>query len=102
LASPAADALGRAGFDGHVDTRFWDRFGGALLLSLVDEGAHAAFAGGDHPRGPARLPSDAAGVAVEGSIDIPPTLRTAQGSEVTIFTARDLDFRPVYGLRARR
>ena len=32
LASPAADALGRSGFDGVIDTRFWDRFGGALLL----------------------------------------------------------------------
>ena len=33
LASPAADALGRAGFDGEIDTHFWERFGGALLLS---------------------------------------------------------------------
>lgn len=26
LASPAADPLGRAGFDGALDTHFWDRF----------------------------------------------------------------------------
>jgi type IV secretion system protein VirB10 len=100
LASPASDALGRAGFDGSVDTRFWDRFGGALLLSLVDDGAWAAFGDGD-ARGGARLPSDAAAAALEGSIDIPPTLRKAQGSEVTIFVAQDLDFRGVYRLKSR-
>lgn len=101
LASPAADALGRAGFDGSVDTRFWDRFGGALLLSLVDDGALAAFGDGGGARGGARLPSDAAVAALEGSIDVPPTLRKAQGSEVTIYVAQDLDFRGVYQLRPR-
>jgi type IV secretion system protein VirB10 len=100
LASPAADALGRAGFDGVVDAHFWDRFGGALLLSLVDDGAWAAF-GEDRPGGGARLPSDAAAAALQGSIDIPPTLRKAQGAEVTILVARDLDFRGVYQLRPR-
>ena len=101
LASPAADALGRAGIDGAVETRFWDRFGGALLLSLVDDGAYAAF--GEDGRGgqTARLPSDAAAAAVQRSIDIPPTLRKAQGSEVTILVAQDLDFRGVYRLRPR-
>jgi type IV secretion system protein VirB10 len=100
LASPAADALGRAGFDGSVETRFWDRFGGALLLSLVDDGAYAAF-GRDGGSSTARLPSDAAATALQGSIDIPPILRKAQGSEVSIFVAQDLDFRGVYRLRPR-
>ncbi len=101
LNSPAADGLGRSGFDGAVDTRFWDRFGGALLLSLVDDGAYAAFGGGDDLRASARLPSDAASTALQGAVDIPPTLRKAQGSDVSIFVARDLDFRGVYRLRPR-
>lgn len=101
LASPAADALGRAGFDGAVDRHFWDRFGGALLLSLVDDGAYAAFGSGDDARATARLPSDAAAAALQGSVDIPATLRKMQGSEVSIFVARDLDFRSVYRLRPR-
>ncbi|MBI5940489.1 MAG: type IV secretion system protein VirB10 [Caulobacterales bacterium] len=100
LASPAADALGRAGFDGDVDTYFWQRFGGALLLSVVDDGVQAAI-GEDGASGTTRLPSDAAGVALQGSIDIPPTLRKAQGAEVSIFVAQDLDFAGVYRLRAR-
>lgn len=101
LASPAADALGRAGFDGSVDNRFGERFGGALLLSLVDDAAYAAFAGDESGSPTTRIPSDAAATALRGSIDIPPTLRKAQGSEVTIFVARDLDFRGVYRLRPR-
>src|ERR1700682_1000644 len=35
LASPATDALGRAGFDGDLDTHFWERFGSALFVSSV-------------------------------------------------------------------
>lgn len=101
LASPAADALGRAGVDGEVDNHFRERFGGALLLSLVDEGASAAFGRRDGPSGVARAPSDAAAIALGGSIGIPPTLRAPQGAELTILTAQDLDFRAVYWLRAR-
>ena len=101
LASPAADALGRSGFDGAIDTRFWDRFGGALLLSIVDDAAYAAAGGGQGLQSTARVPSDAASVALQGSIGIPPTLRKAQGSEVSIFVAQDLNFADVYGLRPR-
>lgn len=100
LGSPAADALGRAGFDGEIDTHFWSRFGGALLLSIVDSGAYAV-AGRDRGDGAARLPSDAAGIALENSIDIPPSLRKAQGAEVSIYVAQDFDFSSVYGLRSR-
>jgi type IV secretion system protein VirB10 len=100
LGSPAADPVGRAGFDGEIDTHFWDRFGGALLLSIVDDAAYAA-AGPNNGANITRLPSDAAGIAVQNSINIPPSLRKAQGSEVSIFVAQDFDFSGVYGLRAR-
>ena len=97
LNSPAADALGRAGFDGDIDNRFWARFGGALALSLVDDGAYAAFGSTSQS---ARIPSDAAAVAMEASLDIAPVLRKDQGDEVSIFVAHDLDFSDVYGLQA--
>lgn len=100
LASPATDPLGRAGFDGNIDTHFWERFGGALLLSIVDDGTYAV-AGRDTGSGTARLPSDAAGIALQNSINIPPSLRKPQGSEVSIFVAQDFDFSGVYGLKAR-
>jgi len=100
LGSPAADPVGRAGFDGEIDTHFWDRFGGALLLSVVDDAA-STVAGPNNGANLTRLPSDAAGIAVQNSINIPPSLRKAQGSEVSIFVAQDFDFSGVYGLRAR-
>ena len=100
LGSPAADPLGRAGFDGEIDTHFWDRFGGALLLSIVDDAAYAV-AGPNNGSNITRLPSDAAGIAVQNSINIPPSLRKAQGSEVSIFVAQDFDFSGVYGLKSR-
>lgn len=100
LASPAADALGRAGFGGSVDTHFWARFGGALLLSIVDDGGNAI--GGSQDNGTfARAPSDAAATALQSSINIPATLRKDQGAEVSIFVAQDLDFTGVYRLRPR-
>ncbi|MBP7703756.1 MAG: type IV secretion system protein VirB10 [Caulobacter sp.] len=98
LASPASDALGRAGFDGDLDSHFWERFGGAALLSVLDSGAYAATGSAD---GATRLPSDAAGIALQNSVGIGPTLRKAQGAEVSIFAAQDFDFSAVYGLRAR-
>lgn len=99
LESPAADSLGRAGFDGSLDTHFWDRFGGALLLSIVDDGSYALAGSSDSST--ARVPSDAAAVALQNSVNIPPSLRKAQGSEVSIFVAQDFDFSGVYGLKAR-
>lgn len=100
LGSPAADPIGRAGFDGEIDTHFWDRFGGALLLSIVDDAAYAV-AGPNNGSNITRLPSDAAGIAVQNSINIPPSLRKSQGSEVSIFVAQDFDFSGVYGLKSR-
>ena len=102
LASPATDALGRAGFDGDIDTHFWERFGSALLLSIVGDASsigrqqrqtaqsrstiprrhqhrrrHCRSAVDQHPADPEQEP----------------------GRVVNIFVARDFDFSSVYGLR---
>ena len=100
LGSPAADALGRAGFDGAIDTHFWDRFGAGILLSVVDDAVYAV-SGDNNQYATTRLPSEAAAIAVQSGANIPPTLRKAQGAEVSIFVAQDFDFSGVYGLKAR-
>ncbi|WP_416799132.1 type IV secretion system protein VirB10 [Ciceribacter azotifigens] len=103
LASPATDALGRAGVNGHVDTHWWERFGSALLLSIVGDAtsyANSRLQDSDvDAESTTSAGKQAAAIAVEQSINIPPTLNKHQGELVSIFVARDLDFSGVYGLR---
>lgn len=109
LASGGTDALGRAGHAGFIDTHFYDRFSGAIMLSLIDDiGAYAvnqAASGGQNGQiqfsGTARSATDAAGIALENSINIQPTFYKNQGDVIRIFVARDLDFRGVYALQVR-
>ena len=102
LGSPAADQLGRAGMGGKVDNFFWQRFGAALLLSIVGDAGDAIsneVSGADQVF---NTPNQAAGVAVQDAARIRPRLRAAQGKEMTIMVARDVDFSKVYSLRLRR
>ena len=103
LASPATDALGRAGFDGDIDTHFWERFGSALLLSIVSDassiGRQQLQDSSIQINNTTGATNTAAGIAVEQSINIPPTLNKNQGELVNIFVARDVDFSSVYQLQ---
>ena len=101
VSSPASDALGRAGFDGSIDSHFWQRFGGALLLTTISGGLNAAAESNARYASVVQAPQEAAGIALENSINIPPTLRKPQGSDVAIFVSRDLDFSRVYSLKPR-
>jgi type IV secretion system protein VirB10 len=103
LASPATDALGRAGFDGDIDTHFFERFGSALLLSVVNDassiGRQQLQDSSIQINNTTSATNSAAAIAVEQSINIPPTLNKNQGELVNIFVARDVDFSSVYRLR---
>lgn len=106
LESPGTGALGRSGHDGFVDTHFWDRFGGAMMLSLVDDlGAYLGQKLTDNSGVPLNNSSEAAqnaaAIALENSINIPPTLIKNQGDHINVFIARDMDFRGVYKLETR-
>ena len=99
LDSPAADALGRAGLDGAVDRHFWQRFGGALLLSTVDGAIQAGVAEAASAGTTTINTGQTQSVIAEtlrGTIAIPPTVRKNQGELVSILVARDLDFSTVY------
>lgn len=102
LDSPATDPLGRSGMDGRVDRHFWQRFGGALLLTTVDgaisAGVAAAAKSGTTTINTGSTESVIAS-SLAGSINIPPTIRKNQGELVSILVARDLDFSTVYGVR---
>ena len=75
LDSPGTDPLGRSGFDGAIDNHFWERFGGALLLTLVQGGLQAGTAALS-PNGSTYVSTgnvdSVAGTALNNSINIPP------------------------------
>jgi type IV secretion system protein VirB10 len=103
LGSPAADDLGRSGMSGGIDTMFWQRFGGALMLSVLEDlgnvaSSHFANAGTQTTQ----VPADTAGVALQNTINIRPVLKKNQGDQVAIFVAKDFDFTSVYDVRVKR
>ena len=99
VASPATDALGRSGLDGRVNNFFWQRFGTALLFSLVEDAATiGSEAVGSNGANTTRVPSDAASTILQQNADIKPVLRKNQGEDVGITVAQDFDFSSVYGL----
>lgn len=91
LASPAADALGRGGLQGKTDQHFFQRFGAAILLSVVS-GATTRGTGDTVVIGSAQDASRIAEIALQKQIDIPPTIKVAQGAPIRVFVARDLVF----------
>jgi type IV secretion system protein VirB10 len=109
LNSTGTDELGAAGVPGYIDTHFWDRFGGALMLSVVDSLAAGLASsvngggGGNNNYNLNGLSSNTQNIAAEAlknTINIPPTLYKNQGEEVGIYVVRDLDFSTVYELAA--
>jgi type IV secretion system protein VirB10 len=114
LDSPGTDELGRGGLPGAVDNHFWDRFGGALMLTLVQGGLNAATmeaaGNGSNSSGNNQAAlgfvyaaqsngQSVANTALENTINIPPTLTKNQGDTVALIVAHDLDFSDVYRLQ---
>lgn len=107
LDSPMADGLGRAGLDGAIDNHLWERFGGGVLLSLVDNVFSVAQAALRSGNGNSYLnfnTSSASSVAEEvlrNTINVPPTITKNQGEDVTFFLRYPIDFSDAYSLRTR-
>lgn len=107
LDSPGTDALGRAGTAGQVDNHFWERFGSAILMSLVTDTVAGANRGGGGNSGNStniyNNTTASGGKIVESMLEesakIPPTLFVNQGEHIQVLVARDLDFSSVYALR---
>ncbi|EDM2856842.1 type IV secretion system protein VirB10 [Salmonella enterica subsp. enterica serovar Dublin] len=107
LDSPGTGPLGEAGLGGWIDRHFWERFGGAIMISLIgDLGDWASRQGSRQGDNSIQFSNTANGVesaaaeALRNSINIPPTLYKNQGERVNILVARDLDFSDVYSLES--
>ena len=92
IGSPAVGFGGETGLEGKVNSHFFERFGSAMLLSVV--GGLSAI-GGNAGVVIASGGQSAAAAAVGQSGQIGPTVRVRQGQPIRVFTARDLDFSQV-------
>jgi type IV secretion system protein VirB10 len=104
LDSPGTDELGRAGLPGEVERHFWERFGAAMLISVVNGAVQAGVQAANHSGGGIiYAPSTAQDVMTEvlkSTVNIAPTIVKNNGDRIQVLVARDLDFRSVYELRS--
>jgi type IV secretion system protein VirB10 len=102
LESPGTDPLGRSGLPGHVNRHFAERFGAAILMSVIDGAVQAAAQSQQGDGAVVVQPSTSSGVLTEvlrETIGIPHTVLVPQGDRIQIMAARDVDFRRIYELR---
>ena len=102
LASPATDGLGRGGLDGDLNTHFWERFGGAILLTLLNIGGAAITDSSDTSIviASTRAGVEAGSSSLTSGQNIGPTVTVPQGSPVRVFVSQDLDFSTVGAIKA--
>jgi len=99
LDSPGTDALGRTGHAGFVDRHFFERFGAAVIYSLVRDSLLIAQKNNNTSINIGGNGTDAVALEMlKSTVNIPPTLNINQGEHIQIMVARDLDFSTVYGL----
>lgn len=109
LDSPATGQLGEAGVEAKVNNHFWKRFGGAIMLSVIQD----ALAVGrshlekQHENSETTINNTTATAEsmseeiLKNTINIPPTATINQGTVINIMVARDVDFNSIYGLQRR-
>ena len=113
LNSIGSDSLGRSGMTGFVDKKFKERFGAAMVLSVV--GGVTSFVTGlgsdavgaatgtttQQAEETARQTiaetfSDMAKDALSDQLKIPPTIHVDQGERIFVYVRQDLDFSALY------
>ncbi|HGO6074599.1 TPA: TrbI/VirB10 family protein [Burkholderia cepacia] len=110
LTSPGTDTLGGAGLTGYIDNHYCERYCGALMFSLLEDGVQlgqAALQSSKSGNGTTVvLPSNtiSGGQSIAGEMlrqgsDIQPTFTKRQGESIAITIARDLDFSSIYQLK---
>lgn len=106
--SPATGQLGEMGVGAKVNNHFWKRFGGAIMLSLIQDAISAGTthlekdkskAGQTTIENTSSTAESIAEKALENTINIPPTATINQGTVINIMVARDVDFSSIYSLR---
>jgi type IV secretion system protein VirB10 len=114
LNSIGTDSLGRSGLTGIVDNKWRERFGSAILLSVIGAGSSylTGYGSGQYSSGDgntnadraadlaretiAQTFSDMANQALAENLKIPPTISVHQGERIFVYVRQDLDFSAIY------
>lgn len=107
VSSGATDELGGSGIQGYIDHHWLQRFGAAILLSVIDDAMNVALNGEtgnrnnqnkDYTENTRETTRDMADTALQKFINIEPTLYRNHGDLVAVYVNRDIDFSKVYKL----
>jgi type IV secretion system protein VirB10 len=105
LNSLGAGPLGASGTDAWIDNHYSQRFGGAVMLSFIQDALQSvanATANNNSTYSFDNSSSNAddmASKALENTINIPPTGHIPAGTVLTVIVARDIDFSGVFTTR---
>jgi type IV secretion system protein VirB10 len=110
LSSPGSDPLGGAGMPGHYNPRWGERIGAALLISVMKDVTTAIINNQSNRGGgtsvvvsPGQNTTQGAGniadQVIRETLRVRPNTTINEGTRISIYVARDLDFRKVYELR---
>lgn len=109
LSSPATGPLGEGGLDGDVNRHEWQKVKGIVMLSLLQGGLNIGQAMAQS-RGSTNIDfssvsnggNQVGNTLLQASISIPDTIHRDQGLACAIYTAQDIDFSSVYGLKVEQ
>lgn len=100
------DAMGRSGTDAFIDNHYGQRFGGAIMLSFIQDALQSAANStqkssnnGYTVNNSEKNVEDMASKALENSINIPPTGYVLPGTVINVIVSQDIDFSPVFKTR---
>lgn len=105
LASLGAGPMGASGTEAWIDNHYRQRFGGAVMLSFIQDALAAAknsaqsSGSGYTVNNSEQNTENMASKALENTINIQPTAHILPGTVMTVIVARDIDFSSVFESR---
>ncbi|MDD2892537.1 MAG: type IV secretion system protein VirB10 [Halothiobacillaceae bacterium] len=105
LDSPGTDAMGYNGVGGYVDNHFQERFGAAIMISVIKDATQFTLSNlaRNAQQQQQFVPSNTANTGVSmaqdvlrNDMNIPPTLMVLPASKVNVLVSRDISFESVY------
>ncbi|WP_024690804.1 TrbI/VirB10 family protein [Pseudomonas tremae] len=104
LDSLGAGPMGASGTEAWINRHYMQRFGGAVMLSFIQDALQAASnttqkssgSGGYTVNNSEQNVESMANKALDSTINIPDTAHLLPGTVITVIVARDIDFSPVF------